>query len=266
MPQLLHRVGRKALSLTGLSVQRAVDPFAGLVAAGLAPRTILDVGAALGDWSRAAAKAFPGARVVLVEPLAEFAPVLHSLAGTLGRSRRRRGRRRRPRRASAPSTCTRIWSGARCCTSPRARTWTVSPATCGSSLSTAGRRARARAAVPAQARRPGSRARRTRGRGRRRRRLARDPRRGLVLPLLRRRSDLRGASLRRSASMGFVVYDVRQPVAAAARRRARAGRPPLRPGGQPGAPGALVRVPGPARRDRTSEFAAAIRRRIERGE
>lgn len=83
MPQLLHRVGRKALSITGLSVQRAEDPFAGLVAADLAPRTILDVGAALGDWSRAAAKAFPGARIVLVEPLAEFAPVLRSLAGTL---------------------------------------------------------------------------------------------------------------------------------------------------------------------------------------
>jgi FkbM family methyltransferase len=86
MPQLVHRVGRKALSLTGFSVQRAADPFAGLVAAGLAPRTILDVGAALGDWSRAAAKAFPGARVVLVEPLAEFAPLLRSLAGTLGRA------------------------------------------------------------------------------------------------------------------------------------------------------------------------------------
>ncbi len=86
MAQLLHRVGRKALSLTGLSVQRAGDPFAGLVAAGLAPRTILDVGAALGDWSRTAVKAFPAARVVLVEPLAEFAPVLRSLAGTLARA------------------------------------------------------------------------------------------------------------------------------------------------------------------------------------
>ena len=83
MAQLLHRVGRKALSLTGLSVQRAADPFSGLVAAGLAPRTILDVGAALGDWSHTAAQAFPAARVVLVEPLAEFTPVLRSLAAGL---------------------------------------------------------------------------------------------------------------------------------------------------------------------------------------
>ena len=86
MVRLVHRVGRKALSLTGLNVQRAADPFSGLVAAGLAPRTILDVGAALGDWSQAAAKAFPAARVVLVEPLAEFAPVLRSLAAGLMRA------------------------------------------------------------------------------------------------------------------------------------------------------------------------------------
>jgi FkbM family methyltransferase len=81
VPQLLHRIGRKALSVTGLTVQREADPFAGLRAAGVAPRTILDVGAALGDWSRAAATAFPGARLVLVEPLEEFAPMLRALRG-----------------------------------------------------------------------------------------------------------------------------------------------------------------------------------------
>lgn len=43
---------------------------------GLAPKTVLDVGAAYGDWSRASRVAFPRAHHFLVEPLSEFAPFL----------------------------------------------------------------------------------------------------------------------------------------------------------------------------------------------
>ena len=50
-----------------------------LAAAGVRPRAVLDVGAALGDWSRACACVFPEARYLLVEPLAEFRPSLNAL-------------------------------------------------------------------------------------------------------------------------------------------------------------------------------------------
>jgi FkbM family methyltransferase len=54
-----------------------------LPALGLHPRTVIDVGAAYGDWTRLAARLFPGAHLLLVEPLAEFAPFLEALAGQI---------------------------------------------------------------------------------------------------------------------------------------------------------------------------------------
>lgn len=51
-----------------------------LRAAGVQPRTILDVGAALGDWTRACRRVFPEARYVAVEPLAEFHARLRTIA------------------------------------------------------------------------------------------------------------------------------------------------------------------------------------------
>jgi FkbM family methyltransferase len=43
---------------------------------GLGPRTIIDVGAAYGDFSRLCASYFPAARLLMFEPLAEYKPYL----------------------------------------------------------------------------------------------------------------------------------------------------------------------------------------------
>jgi FkbM family methyltransferase len=55
-------------------------------AGGARPQTIIDVGAALGDWSREAARVFPDARFVLVEPVREFDPALDAAAAAIGRA------------------------------------------------------------------------------------------------------------------------------------------------------------------------------------
>lgn len=52
-------------------------------AAGLRPATVIDIGAARGDFAAACATVFPDARYALVEPLAEFAEVLHRLRARL---------------------------------------------------------------------------------------------------------------------------------------------------------------------------------------
>lgn len=44
--------------------------------AGLVPRTVVDVGAAFGDWSMACANVFPDAQFVLFEPVEEYRPIL----------------------------------------------------------------------------------------------------------------------------------------------------------------------------------------------
>jgi len=87
----LKRLARAALARAGLEVgrvDRALAPaqrlpvgdtrafLEGLAARGFAPAAVLDVGAHRGAWSRLARAAFPGARFVLVEPLAERAPEL----------------------------------------------------------------------------------------------------------------------------------------------------------------------------------------------
>ncbi|HST16926.1 MAG TPA: FkbM family methyltransferase [Gaiellaceae bacterium] len=81
----------RLLAPLGLALQRrGVAPRASgeqsivrLPALGLTPRTVIDVGAAYGDWSALAGAAFPRARFVLVEPLAEFAPFLERRAREL---------------------------------------------------------------------------------------------------------------------------------------------------------------------------------------
>ena len=57
-----------------------------LKAQGFAPATIFDIGAAYGDFARQCHAAFPGARLVLVEPLAEYAPALETTLKTLPRA------------------------------------------------------------------------------------------------------------------------------------------------------------------------------------
>jgi FkbM family methyltransferase len=83
--QLLTRVPRKLAAVAGFDlVRRDEGSLRRLAAAGIAPRSVLDVGAALGDWSRACAEVFPAARYVLVEPLAEFRPSLAAAAAGMG--------------------------------------------------------------------------------------------------------------------------------------------------------------------------------------
>lgn len=72
----LHRRGGSARAT-------ADDALARLPALGLAPRTVIDVGAAYGDWSALAGRLFPEARMLLVEPLSEFAPFLEARAHEL---------------------------------------------------------------------------------------------------------------------------------------------------------------------------------------
>jgi len=53
---------------------------------GLDPRTVIDVGAAYGDWGELAGGLFPAAQLLLVEPLTEFAPFLEERARQLPRA------------------------------------------------------------------------------------------------------------------------------------------------------------------------------------
>lgn len=50
---------------------------------GLAPRTVIDVGAAWGEWSRECARVFQDARYVLVEPLVEYRASLERVMAAL---------------------------------------------------------------------------------------------------------------------------------------------------------------------------------------
>lgn len=74
----------KALAAAGYDlVPHTTGPLERLRAAGVAPATVIDVGAALGDWTVACAAVYPNARFVLVEPLWEFHAALADLARTL---------------------------------------------------------------------------------------------------------------------------------------------------------------------------------------
>lgn len=53
---------------------------------GVVPASVIDVGAALGDWTVACASVFPQARYVLAEPLAEFHERLEGIARSLARA------------------------------------------------------------------------------------------------------------------------------------------------------------------------------------
>ena len=72
------------LAPLGLTLQRRPGPARATVERalgrlpelGLDVRTVIDVGAAYGDWSALAAQVFPRARLLLIEPLSEFAPFL----------------------------------------------------------------------------------------------------------------------------------------------------------------------------------------------
>jgi FkbM family methyltransferase len=79
---------RAARRLTGLAgydlAPRAGSALARLADVGISAKTVIDVGAALGDWSRECAKSFPLAAYVLVEPLDEFGPSVQAAATDVG--------------------------------------------------------------------------------------------------------------------------------------------------------------------------------------
>jgi FkbM family methyltransferase len=78
------RVAARAARTVGLEPVRRRPPLPErLRCAGVRPSTVIDVGAALGDWSRTAAKAFPDAQFVLIEPLDDFAPALAAVAAQI---------------------------------------------------------------------------------------------------------------------------------------------------------------------------------------
>ena len=85
----LKRILLQALVALGYEVRRRDDrvTMEGLLlqarANGLAPATVIDVGAGRGDFSASCAKIFPDARYTLVEPLSEFAAALRRLTESL---------------------------------------------------------------------------------------------------------------------------------------------------------------------------------------
>jgi FkbM family methyltransferase len=78
---LIRRAGYELRPKDGPPSQAAA--LAQLARAGLAPASIIDVGAAHGGFARAAHARFPAARLALVEPLSEFAGRLAALAGDI---------------------------------------------------------------------------------------------------------------------------------------------------------------------------------------
>ena len=60
------------------------DALAALRRHGIVPSTVIDAGAALGDWTRACRGVFPNARYLLAEPVAEFADALRGASDLHG--------------------------------------------------------------------------------------------------------------------------------------------------------------------------------------
>jgi len=88
----LRRGANRVLSPLGLELVRSTGRSGGATfkaalkqtaALGSQPRTVIDVGAAYGDWTRACRAVFPSATFLLVEPLEEFAPFLRRVAADL---------------------------------------------------------------------------------------------------------------------------------------------------------------------------------------
>lgn len=59
----------------------------GIAARGFTPRTVLDVGANRGDWSREVRAVFPQAKFILIEPQAELGPALDAFCASAPGSR-----------------------------------------------------------------------------------------------------------------------------------------------------------------------------------
>lgn len=80
-------LGAIARGLLGRGERKRRDRLSGaldhLKAQGFAPATVFDIGAAYGDFARQCHGVFPDARLVLVEPLAEYASALETTLASL---------------------------------------------------------------------------------------------------------------------------------------------------------------------------------------
>ncbi len=100
-PASWKRMLTKPLVLAGLELRRARVPAAQLCqhrgslsgllrhakSVGLSPTTVIDVGAAYGDFTLECHKVFPEANYILVEPLEEFRPFLEAVTSSLPSAR-----------------------------------------------------------------------------------------------------------------------------------------------------------------------------------
>ena len=85
MKALLRRAVQRVAGAAGMRVERKrPSTLERLARLGLAPATVIDVGAAYGDWTVECLRTFPSARALLVEPLAEFAELLAARQTELG--------------------------------------------------------------------------------------------------------------------------------------------------------------------------------------
>lgn len=99
-PESLKRILRKPLTLAGLEVRRRRIPSAqgyhrrgslsGLLHhaknAGLSPTTVIDVGAAYGEFTVECHRVFPDANYILVEPLEEYRRFLEAVSSSVPRA------------------------------------------------------------------------------------------------------------------------------------------------------------------------------------
>ena len=96
-PESLKRILRKPLTFAGLEVRRRRVPSAqdyhrrcslsGLLChaknSGLSPATVIDVGAAYGEFTVECHSVFPDADYILVEPLEEYRPFLEAVSSSV---------------------------------------------------------------------------------------------------------------------------------------------------------------------------------------
>lgn len=81
---LTTRVSRKLATTCGYDlIRRDAGALARLARQGVSPATVIDVGAALGDWTLGCAQVFPDADYLLIEPLDEFRPAVEAAAETV---------------------------------------------------------------------------------------------------------------------------------------------------------------------------------------
>ena len=82
--RIARRLAAEIAGTVGYELRPArSSPLARLRDSGVVVATVLDVGAALGDWSRECAETFPDARYLLVEPLVEFSVALARATASL---------------------------------------------------------------------------------------------------------------------------------------------------------------------------------------